>query len=329
MSADAVVAGNDQQLRAALDSLRSSGIHSATEIDPVLLAALGVPSHYSLGEARELVRRRLLAHAERLDPKLRIALLESAGFRRDAPTSSVARMQAAADNLGISLRSAYRRTCQAILQVAALIQSNAEQRLPTDVDYVYVRARIRVDFTRGYPSQITERTVSARTDGLEILNEFLHYPKLRGTHLDLIALEGCTVAANTQVAPGMWAVQLRLRHTLALGEQHTFSFSVRLPDHASMDPLVGFLPHTESMDATVEFNFGDRRPVALEQFSGPPPVSGVVSPTESISIAPQGQRHMFELPQMRPGFCYGIRWQWPEEAEPDPASPAAPGVPVL
>lgn len=75
----------DELVRAALHELRSAGLKSATPINPALLAALGVPEHLSGVAARDLVRRSLLSYSDRLSPRLRIAFLESAGFRREAP----------------------------------------------------------------------------------------------------------------------------------------------------------------------------------------------------------------------------------------------------
>lgn len=314
-------AGTSDDLLEPLRHLRSRGMNSASRIHPALLRALGVPSDTPPGEARDLVRRSLLAHSDRLDHTHRIAFLESAGFRRDAPVATGDRVSAAAGALKTSKRTIYRLIEQAIDQIAALVFSRSQRCLLQDIDYVFLRARVRVDLTGNYPAIVTERTLSARSDGIDHLDERLFFPKLAGEHLNLIALEGCTLEDNNFVDRGIWSIRLRLPRALAMGEQHTFAVSVRLPDHESLDPVIGFLPRTTSFDATVEFRFGDRLPAMLEKFTAPPPIPGIVPAGDTERVTPEGRRHTFVLPQMRPGLCYGVRWFWP--AEPEPAVPVS------
>lgn len=204
---------------------------------------------------------------------------------------------------------------KAIDQVASLIFSESDRCILQDIDYVFVRAHVRVDLTRGYPSIVTERTISARSEGIDHLDERVYFPRMSGTALNLLALEGCSVADLTHVGPGVWSVRLRLSRRLTLGDQHTFSVSVRLPDHGSLEPVVGFLPHTTSFDATIEFNFGDHAPSVLEQFTAPPPIPLTFTSGDTTIVTPTTRRHTINLPQMRPGLCYGVRWEWPPESE--------------
>lgn len=90
---------------------------------------------------------------------------------------------------------------------------------------------------------------------------------------------------------------VRLPHELKVGEQHAFALSLRLPDHDSLEPFIGFLPYTTSFDATIELRFGDRLPTALEQFVGPPPIPGSPRASDVRPVTPIGRRHTITLPR--------------------------------
>ncbi len=313
-------AGGDEGLRTALRHLCSLGFSKVVRVDPALMAALRVPDHASLAEARELTRRSLLTHADRLSDDLRTAFLESAGFRRDAPASAPARVQAAADQLRVSRRTAYRRLDEAVDQVVAMLAPGAEKCIVQDIDYVFLNARVRVDLEGSYPTIVNERTIGARSEGVNHLDERLVLPRLTEGDLNLRALEGCAIDEKVRVSQGVWALRVRLPHELAVGEQHSFALSIRLPDHESLEPFIGFLPYTTSLDATIELRFGDQLPATLEQFVAPPPIPGAARPSDLHPVTPIGRRHAFSFPEMRPGLCYGIKWSWPESTPLVPVS---------
>ncbi|MBK8464132.1 MAG: hypothetical protein IPL36_14295 [Nigerium sp.] len=310
---------SEEQLRAALKRLCSLGLNTIVRVDPALAAALRVPRDSSPAEAHELTRRSLLAHSDRLSGELRVVFLEACGFRRDSPDSALARVQAAADRLRVSRRTAYRRLDAAIDQIVTMLLKGSEKCIVQDIDYVFLNAHMRVDLAGSYPTIVTERTISARSAGVDHLDERLFFPRLAEGDLNLRALEGCAVEENTFVGAGVWALRVRLPHELKVGEQHAFALSLRLPDHDSLEPFIGFLPYTTSFDATIELRFGDRLPTALEQFVGPPPIPGSPRASDVRPVTPIGRRHTITLPQMRPGLCYGVRWAWAD---------AAPAVPV-
>lgn len=310
---------DDDHLRAALKGLCSLGLQRIVPVDPALSAALRVPSDSSPSAAHELTRRSLLAHADRLVGELRVVFLEACGFRRDSPQNASARVQAAADLLQVSRRTAYRRLDDAVDQIVAMLLEGSEKCIVQDIDYVFLNAHMRVDLEGDHPTIVTERTISARSAGVDHLDERLFFPRLAEGDLNLRALEGCAVEENTYVGAGVWALRVRLPRELKVGEQHAFALSLRLPDHDSLEPFIGFLPYTTSFDATIELRFGDRLPAALEQFVGPPPIPSSPRPSDVRPVTPIGRRHSITLPQMRPGLCYGVRWAWAD---------AAPAVPV-
>ena len=310
----------EEHLRAALKRLCSLGLNKIVRVDPALAAALRVPENSSPSEAHELTRRSLLAHSDRLEADLRVVFLEAGGFRRDSPTTGPARVQAAADQLRTSRRTAYRRLGDAIEQIVTMLLEGSEKCIVQDIDYAFLNARMRVDLEGSYPTIVTERTIGARSEGVDHLDERLVFPRLAEGDLNLRALEGCVVEETTWVGSGVWAIRLRFPHELRVGERHSFALSIRLPDHDSLEPFIGFLPFTTSFDATIELRFGDRLPVAMEQFVAPPPIPGAARPSDVQRVLPIERRHSFTFAQMRPGLCYGVKWSWGDSASAVPVS---------
>lgn len=298
------------ELRAGIAALRATGIHRAEEFSPLLLEALRISPTQPSSTIRELVRRSLLACTDRLNPRHRQAFLEAAGFRRDAAASRGARLQATADLFGVSERTAYRIVDDAIDDLAAMLTSSSQRCILQDVDYVFASSRCRVDLSDSRPAVVMERTITAHSEGIDHIDERVGYPRLAGERLNLRALEGCGVEDTRFIAPGIWSLRLRFPRALRIGEQHSFAVSVIFPDHESLEPVVGFLPHTASYDARVELIFGDTRPGALQRFATIPPLEPETHVPEDQWMPPAGSRHEFVFTQMRPGMCYGVRWRW-------------------
>ncbi len=303
-------------VREALDKLRSAGINQAFDVDPVLAAALGVPRDSTPRETYDLVRRGLFTYSDRLSPaKLRTAFLEAAGFRQNSPASAGDRIRAAAEVLGISQRSAYRLVKKAVDQLATNMASESERCRVQGIDYVFLKSHVRVDLEGKKPGIVTQRTISARIDGVDRIEDRVAFPLLTGSELDLRAIDECELDDCSLVEPGMWSIRLKLPRPLALGEPHSFAVSVVLPDHESLEPVIGFLPHTDSYEASVEFRFGQRLPVRFDEFDGETPNPATMRPRVTREVPPIGRRQTFKFPEMRRGLCYGVRWHWPTDAE--------------
>ena len=196
------------ELRSAIDKVRSTGVQRVADVPPALLASLKISADVPPAEARERVRAGLFALAERLDPDLRRAFLESAGFRRDAAPAAGDRIKATATMLGTSERTAYRRVDEAVAEMALLLQSRDGRPALVDLDYVFLRSHFRVDLTGDAPLMVMERTISARSDGVSRIDERVNLPRMRHQQLHFRALEGCRVESNNFLTPGMWAITL-------------------------------------------------------------------------------------------------------------------------
>lgn len=300
----------DPRLRQFFEELLTRGFMSMRAFPPDLLDVLRLDASASPDILREQVHRRLVTAAEQLDQDLRTAFFAAAGFRHDAPTRVSARLQEAAAPFQISERTARRHYQRACVRIATILVSKETRSVLADIDYVYLTSRTWVDLRDDEPTIVISRMLSARTDRIDHLEDRFRLPRFAGDQLTVIALEGCRLERSTLVGDHIWAMTLRFPQILRVGEQHTFAISIRLPDRDSLNPLVGFLPHTTSLDATVELLFGERRPAMLERFSAPPPVDGMNRIPGSETIRPVQERHHFVFEQMKPGLCFGVRWHW-------------------
>lgn len=297
-------------LRQFFEELLTRGFMGMRAFSPELLEVLRLDPSTPPGVLREQVHRRLVTAAEQVDKNLSTIFLTAAGFRRDAPPGVAARLQAAAAPLQISERTARRRYQRACARIAAILVSSETRSALADIDYVYLASRTWIDLRDDEPAIVISRTLSARTDRIDHIEDRFRLPRFTGDQLTVISLEGCRLERSTLVGDRIWALTLGFPHVLRLGDQHTFAISIRLPDRDSLDPFVGFLPHTTSLDATVELLFGERRPAVLEKFSTPPPVDGLTRIPGAETIRPVEDRHLFVFEQMKPGLCFGIRWHW-------------------
>ena len=149
----------------------------------------------------------------------------------------------------------------------------------------------------------------ALRDGFNALDEHLFLPLLRDPELRYYALEGCRLA-GVQDNGGSRTVQLRLPRCLNVGESHTFSVSVRLPDHDCLEPVFGFAPLTSMHAARIELHFEARLPSLVERIDRAWSAQ-LMSPTASgHPIEVMGKRAVADFRNMQPGWGYGVRWTW-------------------
>ena len=164
--------------------------------------------------------------------------------------------------------------------------------------------------------------MSAHVEGITHLDERLYFPRLASSAPNVLALEGCRVESQTELSPGLWAIRLSLRHPLALGERHTFSVSTRVPNHAALTET-GFMPHTESLDVTIDFHFGRKLPLVIERFIAPPPLfTHGVEGAETEHLIPTGRSLSVRFPHLRLGMAHGVRWRWDATEIPHPGPDA-------
>ena len=292
----------------AIKKLRSDGIQNPDlHILKPLLTVLGLNPGSPF--ARHQVSKALLSCAARLEENTRSAFLFAAGFCRDITGSPGERVNRAATVLNMGRRTLYRHIEKAAHEITHLLLAGDHTPALENIDFITTSTHCRLDLRDDSPTVLMNRTVMALRDGFNALDEHLFLPLLRDPELRYYALEGCRLA-GLQENGGSWTVQLRLPRCLNVGESHTFSVSVRLPDHDCLEPVFGFAPVTSMHAARIELHFEARLPSLVERIDRTWPAQ-MMSPTASgHPVEVMGNRAVANFRNMQPGWSYGIRWAW-------------------
>lgn len=291
----------------AIKKLRSDGIQNPDlHIPKPLLTVLGLNPGSPF--ARHQVSKALLSCAARLEENTRSAFLFAAGFCRDITGSPGERVNRAATVLNMGRRTLYRHIEKAAHEITHLLLAGDHTPALENIDFITTSTHCRLDLRDDSPTVLMNRTVMALRDGFNAFDEHLFLPLLRD-ELRYYALEGCRLA-GVQDTGGSWIVQLRLPRCLNVGESHTFSVSVRLPDHDCLEPVFGFAPVTSMHAARIELHFEARLPSLVERIDRTWPAQ-MMSPTASgHPVEVMGNRAVANFRNMQPGWSYGIRWAW-------------------
>lgn len=292
----------------AIKKLRSDGIQNPDlHIPKPLLTVLGLNPGSPF--ARHQVSKALLSCAARLEENTRSAFLFAAGFCRDITGSPGERVNRAATVLNVGRRTLYRHIEKAAHEITHLLLAGDHTPALENIDFITTSTHCRLDLRDDSPTVLMNRTVMALRDGFNALDEHLFLPLLRDPELRYYALAGCRLA-GLQENGGSWTVQLRLPRCLNVGESHTFSVSVRLPDHDCLEPVFGFAPVTSMHAARIELHFEARLPSLVERIDRTWPAQ-MMSPTASgHPVEVMGNRAVANFRNMQPGWSYGIRWAW-------------------
>ena len=292
----------------AIKKLRSDGIQNPDlHIPKPLLTVLGLNPGSPF--ARHQVSKALLSCAARLEENTRSAFLFAAGFCKDITGSPGERVNRAATVLNMGRRPLYRHIEKAAHEITHLLLAGDHTPALENIDFITTSTHCRLDLRDDSPTVLMNRTVMALRDGFNALDEHLFLPLLRDPELRYYALEGCRLA-GLQENGGSWTVQLRLPRCLNVGESHTFSVSVRLPDHDCLEPVFGFAPVTSMHAARIELHFEARLPSLVERIDRTWPAQ-MMSPTASgHPVEVMGNRAVANFRNMQPGWSYGIRWAW-------------------
>ena len=297
-----------EELFDAIKKLRSDGIQSPDlRLPEPLLKVLKLESDSPF--ARHHVSKALLSCAACLGEGTRSAFLFSAGFSKDITGSPGERVNRSAAVLKMGRRTLYRHIEKAAHEITHLLLAGDHAPALENIDFVTTRTHCRLDLRDDSPTILMDRTVMALRDGFNALDEYLFLPLLRDPELRYYALEGCRLA-GVQDNGGSRTVQLRLPRCLNVGESHTFSVSVRLPDHDCLEPVFGLAPVTSMHAARIELHFEARLPSLVERIDRAWP-SQLMFPTASgHPIDVMDKRVVADFRNMQPGWGYGVRWIW-------------------
>lgn len=297
-----------EELFNAIKKLRSDGIQSPDlRLPEPLLKVLKLESDSPF--ARHHVSKVLLSCAACLEEDTRSAFLFSAGFSKDITGSPGERVNRSAAVLKMGRRTLYRHIEKAAHEITHLLLADDHAPALENIDFVTTRTHCRLDLRDDSPTVLMDRTVMALRDGFNALDEYLFLPQLRDPELRYYALEGCRLA-GVQDNGSSRTVQLRLPRCLNVGESHTFSVSVRLPDHDCLEPVFGLAPVTSMHAARIELHFEARLPSLVERIDRAWP-SQLMFPTASgHPIKVMDKRVVADFRNMQPGWGYGVRWTW-------------------
>lgn len=297
-----------EELFNAIKKLRSDGIQSPDlRLPEPLLKVLKLESDSPF--ARHHVSKVLLSCAACLEEDTRSAFLFSAGFSKDITGSPGERVNRSAAVLKMGRRTLYRHIEKAAHEITHLLLAGDHAPALENIDFVTTRTHCRLDLRDDSPTVLMDRTVMALRDGFNALDEYLFLPQLRDPELRYYALEGCRLA-GVQDNGSSRTVQLRLPRCLNVGESHTFSVSVRLPDHDCLEPVFGLAPVTSMHAARIELHFEARLPRLVERIDRAWP-SQLMFPTASgHPVEVMDKRVVADFRNMQPGWGYGVRWTW-------------------
>ena len=296
------------ELFGAIKKLRSDGIQNPDlHLPEPLLKVLKIEPDSPF--ARHQVSKALLSCAARLEDGIRSAFLFSAGFSKDITGSPGERVNRSAAVLKMGRRTLYRHIERAAHEITHLLLAGDHAPALENTDFVTTRTHCRLDLRDDSPTILMDRTVMALRDGVNAFDEHLFLPLLRDRELRYYALEGGRLAGVRENG-GSWTVQLRLPRCLNVGESHTFSVSVRLPDHDCLEPVFGLAPVTSMHAARIELRFEARLPSLVERIDRAWPYQ-MMSPTISgHPVEVMDKRAVAIFRNMQPGWSYGVRWAW-------------------
>ena len=259
--------------------------------------------------ARHLVSKALLSCAAHLEENTRSAFLFAAGFCRNITGSPGERVNHSATALNIGRRTLYRHIEKAAHEITHLLLAGDHAPALENIDFITTSTHCRLDLRDDSPAILLNRTVMALRDGINALYEHLFLPLLRDPELKYYALEGCKLS-DVRENGDSWTVQLRLPHRLNVGESHTFSVSVRLPNHDCLEPVFGLAPVTSMHAARIELHFEARLPRLVERIDRAWPAQ-IMSPTLSGQpVEVMHNKAVATFRNMQPGWGYGVRWAW-------------------
>lgn len=301
-------------LVAAIEALRVQGARAPQpHYEPALRQILGIPAGMPAMKARPYVVKAVLSCASRLEAREGRAFLMAAGFSPAAPRSSGARMKSAAQALGVSERTAYRRVAAATGAIASLLLTAADAPALQERDWAMMRVNLRVDLSDDEPSMVFVQTIRALRDGLDHIDDLVSFPRLGDRKVRIRALEGCSVERWRDLGHGASALTLGFAPPLALDERRRFAISIRLPARDALEPVIGFLPRATSLDANIRLIFGTRHPASLEVVDGVVPVGSFPQAVAPRPLDPDVDDYEHTFARMTPGRSYAVRWTWPPE----------------
>lgn len=289
----------------------------ADRLGPTLRRMAGIEP----GDNAEDIRKRLIGFLEDLaaglPEDLRTAFAAALALREDVRFRFLEeRMQWLADWLQRDVRTARRRTDEAIKLVGATASSSpGEGGDYRDWHLARLRARLLLD--RAEPLAIEERTVIAACDDLAEISIATSIPvppgaRAQGHAAEVKVLHGGTLMASTWPTATYLRYTVRLPRPLRRGQSHEFGISIATPRGQPFNPRYAIQPlrRCDEFDLWIRFYAGPERRVW--RIAGLPRgmVDDFADPDALVRPDAAGDIHL-RYQHLKLGMVYGARWSAP------------------
>lgn len=280
-------------------------------IGPVLWRILALDGDASDDICRDRLRGVLVDASDVLPADLRFLFLAALGEQSDLPFLE-SRLGEAGELLDRGIRALRRHLREAERLVAEhLVERQQAGTDPLDGDAWHWRNQEICLSERPEPGILLGRTVVSLRAGLDTLDEVFTIPDSAGDGaVSFTAVEGFLGVDVQEQAGNTWLVTLHLA-PMRLGESRWTQLRVGLPRVDMLEPYLLLAPVRRHTGARITVDFGD------PSFAARAWILDAVLPTQLAAAREAGQEVdpsngpvavAFEGP--RPGFVYGLGWDW-------------------
>ena len=289
----------------------------ADRLGPTLCCMAGIEP----GDNVEDIRKRLIGFLEGLaaglPEDLRTAFAAALALREDVRFRFLEeRMQWLADWLQRDVRTARRRTDEAI----ALVDATASFSASEDGgyrDWHLARLRAQLLLDRAEPLANEERTVIAACDNLAEISIATSIPVPRGARAqeqaaEVKVLHGGTLMASTWPTATYLRYTVRLPRPLRRGQSHELGISITTPHGQPFNPRYAIQPLRRCDEFDLRIRFGAARPHNVWRIAGLPRgmVDDFADPDALLCPDATGDIHL-RYQHLQMGRVYGARWSVP------------------
>ncbi len=286
-------------------------------LGPTLRAVAGIDPDGHPDDIRQRLTRFLEEQAISLPEDLRTAFAAALALREDVRHRFLEeRMRWLADTLHRDIRTARRRADEAIRIVAASASPPAGPASGDPLGDWYLARLCTVLLLDGArPTAIEERLVVAARDdvGEIVISTGIPFPdgEVTGARgAELTVLQGGTLISSEWPTAGYFRNSITLARTLRLGESHTISVRVVIPEGQPFARRYAFQPlrRCDEFDLRIRFGSSGRAKHAWK-LSGLPRgmVDDYAAPEALIRPDANGDVEL-RYEHLRVGLTYGARW---------------------
>lgn len=289
---------------------RKGLVHADPPDIPELRRLLNIPNDLPNVQALPMIRASIVDAAATLPPDHRLVFYESSGAWPGAPLGREKRLAAAAEAGNISERTARRWSEQVAPPLIVAWLLNNTDRAVRDASFAMTRLHVQLDLTKTSPVIKLKRTIRVLAPHMDGFYEEVSIPRLREGEPVWQGIYGCSVTKVASLGQRMWGINHSFPQLLQIGSNHSFTTSMRLPNHESLCPEIGFQPHNATLSARISIRFGRRLPSRIETFQTTGTPGSIPTAHITETLIPDRRDLRFEFAEIQLGYAVGIRWFW-------------------